>query len=66
MKNSFRGRPMLDIEFSQILEAVRPHKQVVAAARELGCSDSHVHVKLKGEGLSLRDVLHDESSDTLP
>lgn len=57
MKKTMRGRPRLNIEQDLILEAVRRHRQVVGAARELGCSDGYIHVRLKEVGLSLRDVL---------
>ncbi len=36
---------------------VRRHRQVMGAARELGCSDAYIHVRLKKVGLSLRIVL---------
>ena len=45
MAKTLRGRPRLNIELPQILEAVRRHGQVVAAAQELGCSDSYVHMR---------------------
>ena len=57
MKTTLRGRPRLDLDLRAILEAVRRHGQVVAAARDLGCSDSYIHVRLKKVGLSLREVL---------
>ena len=61
VKTTMRGRPRLDLELPAILEAVRHHRQVMAAARELGCSDAYIHVRLKKVGLSLRVVL--EASD---
>ena len=61
MKTTLRGRPRLDLDISVILEAVRRHRQVVAAARELGCSDAYIHVRFKHEGLTLGQVL--EASD---
>ncbi len=57
MKPTLRGRPRLDLDLRAILEAVRRHRQVVAAARDLGCSDAYIHVRLKKVGLSLRVVL---------
>ena len=57
MKETLRGRPRLNLGLEQILETVRRHQQVVAAARELGCSDAYIHVKLKEAGLTLREVL---------
>ena len=61
MKTTLRGRPSLDLDLAQILKAVRDHGQVVAAARELGCSDAYIHVRLKRAGLTLAQVL--ESPD---
>lgn len=57
MKTTLRGRPRLDLDLRTILEAVRHHRQVMAAARELGCSDAYIHVRLKRVRLSLRKVL---------
>ena len=58
MKTTLRGRPRLNIELPQILEAVWRHGQVMAAARELGCSDAYIHVKFKQAGLTLADLLN--------
>ena len=69
MVRSLRGRPRLDIQLEQIIKAVRQHQQVTAAARELGCSDAYIHVRLKRVGLTLalvleapdlRSLLHDQ------
>jgi len=57
MRTTLRGRPRLDLDLLAILEAVRRRRQVMAAARELGCSDAYIHVRLKKVGLSLRMVL---------
>lgn len=57
MIRPLRGRPKLNLELAHILEAVRRHGQVVAAARELGCSDAYIHVRLKRVGLTLGKVL---------
>jgi molybdenum-dependent DNA-binding transcriptional regulator ModE len=57
MGNTLKGRPRLNLGIEQILEAVRRHGQVVAAAHELGCSDAYIHVRLKRVGLTLRMVL---------
>ena len=57
MKTTLRGRPRLDLGLLVILETVRRHRLVMAAARDLGCSDAYIHVRLKKVGLSLRVVL---------
>jgi len=60
MKTTLRGRPRLDLDLRAILEAVRRHRQVIAAARELGCSDAYIHVRFKRVGITLRKVLEDD------
>lgn len=57
MKNELRGRPRLDLPLEAIVEVVRRHRQVVAAARHLGCSPAYIHGRLKGARLTLREVL---------
>ena len=57
MKTTLRGRPRLDLDLLGILEAVRRHRQVMAAAKELGCSDAYIHVRFKQAGFTLRQVL---------
>ena len=59
MSGSLRGRPRLDIMFEDIIDAVQRHGQVVAAARELGCSDAYIHQRFKENGLPLRRVLEE-------
>ena len=61
MKKTLRGRPKLAITLLQILEAVKRHGQVVAAARELRCSDAYIHMRLKRAGLTLWEVLAADS-----
>ena len=61
MSETLRGRPKLLIELTEIIEAVKRHRQVVAAARELNCSDGYIHQQLKKRGLTLRDVLEEEN-----
>lgn len=51
------GRPALGISLPRIIEAVRRTGKVMAAARELGCSDAHLHVRFRRAGLTLREVL---------
>ena len=65
MKNTLRGRPKLNLELSDILEAIRRHGQVLAAAREIGCSDAYVHVRLKDAGLTLAKVLDIRNAEAL-
>jgi hypothetical protein len=57
MRKTLRGRPALSIPLGRIMEAVRRHGQVVAAARELGCSGAYVHKRFRAAGISLAEVL---------
>lgn len=57
MKKTLRGRPRLRLELRQILEAIKRHGYVLRAARELGCSDAYIHLRLKAAGLTLKQVL---------
>ena len=58
MPSSLHGRPKLNLELEQILKAVREHGQVVAASRELRCSDAYIHVRFRRAGLTLQQVLN--------
>jgi 3-oxoacyl-[acyl-carrier-protein] synthase III len=57
MGETLRGRPRLGIPLEKIIQTVQRHGQVMAAARELRCSDSYNHQRLKMAGLSLTQVL---------
>jgi AraC-like DNA-binding protein len=61
MGETLRGRPRLGIPLERIIQTVQRHGQVMAAARELRCSDSYIHQQFKMAGLSLTHVL--EASD---
>jgi len=65
MNKTLRGRPKLNLTLTEIIDAVRRHRQVVAAARELQCSDAYVHVRFKRAGLSLADILADDGLQAL-
>ena len=47
MTNGLRGRPPQDLELQDIVRAVMRHRQLVAAARQLGCSSAYLHARLK-------------------
>jgi hypothetical protein len=57
MRTILGGRPALNIPSENIVEAVRQHRQVVAAARALGCSPAYIHKRLKASNLTLAQVL---------
>lgn len=59
MQKTHRGRPLLNVELQDILEAVRHQRQVVGAARQLGCSPSYIHARLKEPGVTLGELLED-------
>ena len=60
-----RGRPRLNLRLAYILEAVRRHGKVLAAAQELVCSDAYIHVRLKEAGLTLKQVLEADNLDAV-
>ena len=51
------GRKRLNIPLKNVLESLRAHRSVVAAARELGCSPAYIFGVLKANGLKLKDVV---------
>ena len=65
MRKTLRGRPALNIPLEWIIELVRRHGQVVAAARELGCSDSYIHKRLSEARITLSEVLESDSPEAL-
>ena len=57
MERAMRGRPRLNLDLEDVLAAVRIQRQVVGAARQLGCSPAYVHARLKGTGITLGELL---------
>jgi hypothetical protein len=51
------GRKPLNIPLKNVLEFLRIHRNVAAAAKELGCSPSYVFGVLKKDGLKLNEVI---------
>ncbi len=51
------GRKRLNIPLKNVCEALRAHQNIVAAARELGCSPAYISGVLKANGLKLKDVV---------
>lgn len=51
------GRKPLNIPLKNVLESLRAHRGVTAAAEELGCSPSYIFGVLKKNGLKLREVI---------
>ena len=52
------GRKPLNIPLKNVLESLRAHRGVMAAAQDLGCSPSHIFGVLKANGLKLREVIN--------
>ena len=51
------GRKRLNIPFKNICESLQAHRNVVATARELNCSQAYIFKALKDNGLGLKDVI---------
>jgi hypothetical protein len=51
------GRKPLNIPLKNVLESLQTHRDVRAAARELGCSPSYIFGILKKNGLKLNEVI---------
>ena len=51
------GNISLALELKEILGAIQLQRQVVGAARTLGCSPSYVHARLKEKGMTLGELL---------
>lgn len=54
------GRKRLNIPLKNVLESLQTHHNVVAAASELGCSESYIFGVLKNNGLRLKDVVKEK------
>ena len=51
------GRKPLNITLKNVCEALQAHQNIVAAARELGCSPAYIFGVLKANRLNLKDVV---------
>jgi len=51
------GRKPLNIPLKNVCESLQAHRNVVAAAQELGCSQGYIFKVLKDNGLKLKDVI---------
>ena len=51
------GRKPLNIPLKNVCEALQAHHNIVAAARELGCSPAYIFGVLKANKLKLKDVV---------
>lgn len=55
------GRKPLNIPLKNVCEALQAHKNVVAAADELNCSQGYIFGVLKANGLKLQNVIKGKS-----
>jgi len=51
------GRKPLNISLKNVCEALQAHHNIVAAAKELGCSPAYIFGVLKANKLKLKDVV---------
>lgn len=51
------GRKRLNIPLKNICDALRTHRGIKSAARELGCSPAYIFGKLKANGLKYKTLL---------
>lgn len=50
-------RKRLNLPIKNVLEAIKAHRSVAGAARELRCSPAYIFGVLKANGKKLKDVL---------
>ena len=51
------GRKRLNIPLKNVCDALQAHQNIVAAARELCCSQAYIFGVLKANGLKLKDMI---------
>jgi len=51
------GRRRLELPVRNVCDTLRLHHSVLAAANELGCSRAYIYKVLKGERLTVQDVI---------
>jgi hypothetical protein len=54
------GRRPLNIPLKNVCESLRAHGNVVAAAKELNCSQAYIFKVLKANGMRLKDVFKEQ------
>ena len=52
------GRKRLNIPLKNVCESLQAHRNVVAAAQELNCSEAYIFKVLKDNELKLKDVIN--------
>ena len=51
------GRKPFNMSVTKVYDALRLHRDVLAAANELGCSRAYIYKVLKADGLTPADVI---------
>ena len=51
------GRKRLNIPLKNVCESLRAHRNVLAAAKKLGCSEGYIFGVLKTNGLKVKDAI---------
>ena len=57
IKVSGLGRRRLNIPLKNVYESLRAHRNVLAAAKQLGCSQGYIFGLLKINGQKVKDVI---------
>lgn len=52
------GRPRLKIAVNKVYDALQRHRNLVTAAKELGCSQAYIYKVLKTYGLTVQEVIN--------
>ena len=60
------GRKRLNITLKNVCETLQVHRDVVAAAQELNCSQAYIFGILRANGLKLKDVITNGKDHNLP
>lgn len=55
------GRKRLNIPLKNVCESLQVHRDVVAAAQELNCSEAYIFKVLKDKGLKPKDVINNRA-----
>ena len=51
------GRKPFNMPVTEVYDALRLHRSVLAAANSLGCSRAYIYKVLKARGLTVKDVI---------
>jgi hypothetical protein len=60
------GRKRLNIPLKNVCETLQAHRDVVAAAQELNCSQAYIFGILRANKLKLKDIITNGKGHNLP